>query len=52
MYVHINLSLIRLQAYENKTWYMFNKTIDDEEVCACVYVLWINITKDNIFLEL
>jgi hypothetical protein len=37
-----------MQAYENKTQHMLNKTIDDEPVCVCAYVLRILITKDKI----
>jgi hypothetical protein len=36
MYLHINPCPIRMQAYENKTKCMLNKTIDDEPVCVCV----------------
>jgi hypothetical protein len=38
MYLHINTSPIRTQAYENKTLHMLNKTIDYEPVCVCVCV--------------
>jgi hypothetical protein len=34
-----------MQAYENKTLHMLDKTIDDEPLCACA--LQITITKDN-----
>jgi hypothetical protein len=35
-----------MQAYENKTLQVLDKTIDDEPVCVCV--LRILITKDKI----
>jgi hypothetical protein len=38
MYLHIKTCPIRMQAYENKTLYMLDKTIDDEPVCVCVCV--------------
>jgi hypothetical protein len=31
MYLRINTCLIRMQAYENKTLHMLNKTIGDEK---------------------
>lgn len=30
MYSHINLWPMRMKAYENKTYHMFNRTTDDE----------------------
>jgi hypothetical protein len=47
MYLHINPCPIRMQAHENKTQHMLNKTIGDEPlsvsvsvcVCVCVYIV-------------
>jgi hypothetical protein len=38
MYLQINPCPVRMQAYENKTLHMLDKTIDDEPVCVCVCV--------------
>jgi hypothetical protein len=35
VYLHINPCPIRMQAYENKTLHMLNKTIDDN-LCVCI----------------
>jgi hypothetical protein len=37
MYLHINPCPTRVQAYENKTLHMLDKTNDDEPVRVCVY---------------
>jgi hypothetical protein len=35
-YLHINPCPIRMQAYENKTLHMLDKTADDDPVCVCI----------------
>jgi hypothetical protein len=46
IYIHINTCPVRMQAYENKTLHMLDKTIDNEPVCVCI--LRILITQDEI----
>jgi hypothetical protein len=36
MYTHTNTCPIVVQAYENKTQHILNKTIVNEPVCVCV----------------
>jgi hypothetical protein len=36
MYLHINPCPLRMQAYENKPQYVWNKTVDGESVCMCI----------------
>jgi hypothetical protein len=52
MYLHMNPCPIKIQANENRTLHMLNKTIDDEPVCVCVYYTRIRIltAKDCLFL--